>query len=72
MKRVFTFILMLFFSVLYTYLVGTQTSMLLIYMFVLCIPVSFFLSWPLRKYFELSLETPSFEVEKGGITKGHL
>ncbi|NLO38816.1 MAG: DUF58 domain-containing protein [Ruminiclostridium sp.] len=69
MKRVFTFIFMLFFSVLYTYLVGAQTSMLLVYMFVLCIPVSFFLSWPLRKRFGFSLEIPTYEVEKGSITK---
>lgn len=69
MKGSIIFLTMLFFSALYTYLVGAQTSMLLAYMFVLCIPVSFFLTWPLRKRFEISLEMPSFEVEKGGVIK---
>lgn len=69
MKGTFVFLSMLFISALYTYLVGAQTSMLLVYMFVLCIPVSFFLTWPLRKRFEITLEIPAFEVEKGGILK---
>lgn len=67
MKGAFTFLLMLFFSALYTYFIGAQTSMLLVYMFVLCIPVSFFLTWPLRKCFKITFEIPIHEVEKGGV-----
>lgn len=69
MKGILAFLSMLFFSALYTYFVGAQTSMLLVYMFVLCIPVSFFLTWPLRKCFEITLDTPASEVEKGGVIK---
>lgn len=69
MKGIFTFLTMLFFSALYTYFVGAQTSVLLMYMFVLCIPVSFFLTWPLRKSIEIAVEIPAFEVEKGGVIK---
>jgi uncharacterized protein (DUF58 family) len=69
MKATVTFLTMLFFSVLYTYFVGAQTSMFLVYMFVLCIPVSFFLTWPMRKRFEFTLEIPAFEAEKDGIIK---
>ncbi len=69
MKGPLIFLTMLFFSALYTYYVGAQTSMLLVYMFVLCIPVSLLLTLPLRKYIDVTLEIPSAEVEKGGVIK---
>lgn len=69
MKSFITFLAMLLIVLVFTYLTGAPTSMVMIYMLVLCVPFSFFLTWPLRKCFEVQIETPSGEVEKNGIIK---
>lgn len=64
-----TYFAMLLFAVLYTYFTGSQLSMLMVYILVLCVPISYYLTRPLRERFEISLEIPSGEVEKNGIIR---
>ena len=43
--------------------------MIMVYMFLLSPIVSFLLVFPSRKRIEVSIDVPSSEVEKGGVTK---
>lgn len=69
MKGYFTFLSMLIFTFLYTYYVGAKTSMLILYMFLISVPLSFFITWPLRKHLHVEIEIPSIEVEKDCVVK---
>lgn len=64
-----TYFAMLLFTLLYTYLTGSRLSMMMLYMLVLCVPISYYLTRPLQKRFEVSLEIPSGEVEKNGTIR---
>ena len=72
MKHSGIFVIMFFFTFLYTYYVGAQTSMFILYMFLVCIPVSLLLTYPVRKCFDIEIEVPSSEVERDGIAQMRL
>ncbi len=63
------FLIFLLVIFLYTYYVGAMTSMLMLYMLILSVPVSFLLTMPLKKCFKISVEIASWEVERGGVAK---
>jgi uncharacterized protein (DUF58 family) len=72
MKHSGIFVIMFFFTFLYTYYVGAQTSMFILYMFLVCIPVSLLLTYPVRKCFDIEIEVPSSEVERDSIAQMRL
>lgn len=69
MRSFAAYIFMLFFMLLYTYYLGGENSMLMLYMLFLSPLVSFFLTYPLRKKINVSIDVPSSEVEKEGTVK---
>lgn len=69
MRNLLLFFLMTIFVYIYSYIIGGETSMIMVYMFLLSPIVSFLLVFPSRKRIEVSIDVPSSEVEKGGVTK---
>jgi len=57
------------FVYIYSYIIGGETSMIMVYMFLLSPIVSFILVFPARKRIEINVDAPSSEVEKGGIIR---
>ena len=66
MRNIAVFFFMLIFMWLYTYYLGGETSMLMLYMLLISPPLSFLITYPLRKSIDISVEVPSSEVEKDG------
>lgn len=69
MRNRTTFFTLFFVIFMYTYLVGAETSMLMLYMLLVCVPVSFLMTWPFKKYIDMELDIPSCEVECGSIVR---
>ncbi len=69
MKNLILFFGMVVFMYLYSYILGGETSMVMVYMLIFSPLVSIFLIFPLKKRIVTSVEVPSYEVEKGGVVK---
>lgn len=66
MKNWFLFFIMVVFMYLYSYILGGETSMVMVYMFLFSPMVSVLLIIPFRKKIGVRVDMPPFEVEKGG------
>lgn len=69
MRNLILFFGMVVFMYLYSYILGGETSMVMVYMLLFSPLVSIFLIFPLKKRIVTSVDVPSYEVEKGGVVR---
>lgn len=69
MRNLILFFGMVVFMYLYSYILGGETSMVMVYMLLFSPLVSILLIFPLKKRIDTSVDVPSYEVEKGGVVR---
>lgn len=69
MKNFILFFVMIISMYLYSYIIGGETSMIMVFMFLFSPFISILLVLPVRNRFNISVDVPSSEVEKGGIIR---
>jgi len=69
MRNLILFFGMVVFMYLYSYILGGESSMVMVYMFLFSPLVSIILISPLRKRIITSVDVPAYEVEKGGVVR---
>lgn len=69
MRNLILFFAMVVFMYLYSYIIGGETSMVMMYMFLFSPVISYILIAPFRKKVCVCVDVPSFEVEKGGMVR---
>jgi len=57
---------------LYSYFLGGDNTMLMLYMFIFALIISIILTMPLKGRIEFSIDAPTVEVEKDGVIKVNL
>lgn len=69
MRNLILFSGMVVFMYLYSYILGGETSMVMVYMLLFSPLVSIILIFPLKKRIITSVDVLSYEVEKGGVVR---
>ena len=69
MRNFVLFFVMIISMYLYSYILGGETSMIMVFMFLFSPVISILLVLPVRNRFDVSVDAPSSEVEKGGIIR---
>lgn len=69
MGNLVLFFVMVISMYLYSYILGGETSMIMVYMFLFSPLVSILLIFPVRNRIGVSIDAPSSEVEKGGVIR---
>ncbi|MDP4182700.1 MAG: DUF58 domain-containing protein [Bacillota bacterium] len=72
MKNLIVYISMGIFLYLYSYFLGGDNTMLMIYMLIFALLISTVTTLPLKGRIEFSIDAPTAEVEKGGVVKVNL
>ncbi|TYQ16541.1 UNVERIFIED_CONTAM: putative conserved protein (some members containing a von Willebrand factor type A (vWA) domain) [Acetivibrio alkalicellulosi] len=69
MLKILAYVLMTGFFLLYTYVFGSDTSMLMLYVLILLPIFSTFFVYPVSRRLEVSIQVPTLEVEKDGLAE---
>lgn len=69
MRNWILFFVMIISMYLYSYIIGGETSMVMVYMFLFSPLISVLLVIPFRRKIDVSVNVPAFEVEKDGMVR---
>lgn len=69
MRNLLLFFVMVVFMYLYSYILGGETSMVMVYMLLFSPVISVLLIFPFRNRVAIHVDVPTFEVEKGGMVR---
>jgi len=69
MRNLILFFIMVVFMYLYSYILGGETSMVMVYMLLFSPVISIILIFPFKNRIDVSIDVPAFEVEKDGVVR---